>query len=274
MAQGTACLAFEAKRGRTALGEVYQRDPLRFLFPRAGAGEPLTGALTTTSGGLVGGDRLDIRVRGGDGTAGRVMAQAAEKIYRTTGPEVAISIRLQAEAGAWLEWLPQETIVFEAARLRRTTCVDVAAEARVLCGEMLAFGRAAMGERLTQGLVHEAWEVRRDGRLAWSDVLRLDRDLEGALQAPVCLDGARACASTIYVGADAPARLAWAREWTDRLDGGDALRASASCIGTVLVVRWLGRSGAALRRAYGRFWAEFRHQAAGYPPIMPRLWNI
>ena len=234
MAQGTACLAFEAKRGRTALGEVYQRDPLRFLFPRAGAGEPLTGALTTTSGGLVGGDRLDIRVRGGDGTAGRVMAQAAEKIYRTTGPEVAISIRLQAEAGAWLEWLPQETIVFEAARLRRTTCVDVAAEARVLCGEMLAFGRAAMGERLTQGLVHEAWEVRRDGRLAWSDVLRLDRNLEGALQAPVCLDGARACASTIYVGADAPGP-AWHGRGNGRTGWTAALRcarrpvASARC---------------------------------------------
>ncbi len=274
MAQGTACLAFEAKRGRTALGEIYQRDPLRFLFPHAGAGEPLTGALTTTSGGLVGGDRLDIRVRSGQGAAGRVMAQAAEKIYRTTGPEVGIDIRLQADAGAWLEWLPQETIIFESARLRRTTCVDVAADARVLCGEMLAFGRAAMGERLTQGLVHEEWEVRRDGRLAWSDILHMDRNLVDALQAPVCLDGARACASTIYVGADAPDHLDASREWAARLADSEELRASASCVGTVLVMRWLGRSGSALRRAYGRFWAEFRHQLAGYPPIMPRLWNI
>ncbi len=274
MAQGAATVVFEAQKGRTVLGEVYQSDPLRLLFPDSAAGEPLTGALVTTSGGLVGGDQLSIRARSGARTAGRVMAQAAEKIYRSLGSEVEIEVDLQAAEDSWLEWLPQETIVFESARLRRVTRLEVAVGARVLCGEMLAFGRAAMGEDLTDGMIHEAWEVRCEGHLVWSDVLHLEQDLAATLKAPACFDGARAGASVLYVGEDASEHLETARDMIRTSDDSKSLYAWASCVGPVLIVRWLGCDGATLRRAYGHFWATFRHHVAGYPPIMPRLWEI
>ncbi|MCY4610401.1 MAG: urease accessory protein UreD [Gammaproteobacteria bacterium] len=269
---GAATLSFRADRGDTVIGELYQHNPLRMLFPRHVAGEPLTGILVTTSGGLVGGDQLEVRVSSRKGTAGRVLAQAAEKIYRSTGADSRIGIRLQAETDSWLEWLPQETILFDKSRLRRSTEIRAVPGARLLCGEMVVLGRTAMGERMREGLLHEAWDVYWDDRLVWSDALHLNSGLERVSDAAAGLDGARACASTLYVGDDAPQHLGPARELINET-AEEPLRVAASCVGNVLVIRWLGRDSLQLRDAYGRFWAAFRHHLAGYPPIMPRLWQ-
>lgn len=274
MADGAAELRFEARDGRTALGALYQRDPLRVLFPRAEADEPLTGALLTTSGGLVGGDRLAVRADVGAGAAGRVVAQAAEKIYRCPGAGIEIGVELRAGAGAWLEWLPQETILFDAARLRRRTVLQLVPGARALAGELVAFGRAAMGERLRRGRLHDAWELHRGGRLAWAETLRLDRDLPALLAAPAGFAGARAAGTVLYAADDAAEHLGYARELAAELSAPPELRCAASCVGPALVARWLGRDGWALRRAYGRYWTALRARVAGYPPIMPRLWQI
>ena len=272
IADGSAILSFEATRGDTAIGELYENDPLRVLFPRPGAGEPLTGVLVTTSGGLVGGDRLEVQISSREGAAGRVLAQAAEKIYRSTGAVSHIGIRLQAEADSWLEWLPQETILFDSSRLRRSTEIRAVPGARLLCGEMVVLGRTAMGERMRQGLLHEAWDVYWDGRLVWSDALHLNSRFERISDATAGLGGARACASTLYVGDDAGQHLEMARALIGESEG-KSLRRAASCVGNVLVVRWLGTDSLQLRNAYGRFWAAFRRHLAGYPPIMPRLWQ-
>lgn len=269
---GAAALSFRADRGDTVIGELYQHNPLRMLFPRHVAGEPLTGVLVTTSGGLVGGDQLEVRVSSRKGAAGRVLAQAAEKIYRSTGADSRIGIRLQAEADSWLEWLPQETILFDKSRLRRSTEIRAVPGARLLCGEMVVLGRTAMGERMREGLLHEAWDVYWDDRLAWSDALHLNSGLERVSDAAAGLDGARAYASILYVADDAGEHLDSARTLIDEIVE-DPLRVAASCMGKVLVIRWLGRDGLQLRDAYGRFWAAFRHHLAGYPPIMPRLWQ-
>ncbi|MEK9900760.1 MAG: urease accessory protein UreD, partial [Rhodospirillaceae bacterium] len=169
MASGRAEIEFVDAGGCTRLARLYQSDPLRVLFPNVGVGEPATGTLVTTSGGLVGGDDLTIRLACGAGAVARVIGQAAEKIYRSAGADVRIDMTLQAAPDSWLEWLPQETIIFDAARLRRRTVIDVAPGGRVLAGEIIVLGRTAMGERVTGGLVHEAWDVRRDDRLVWAD---------------------------------------------------------------------------------------------------------
>ena len=273
MVHGKAHISFDARRGRTALGEVYQSDPLRVLFPDTGGEEPLTGVMITTSGGLVSGDRLEINVVAGANTESRIMAQAAEKIYRSTGTDTQVDIRLKADSGAWLEWLPQETILFESARLQRTTTVEVAAGAQALLGEMIVFGRTAHGERMTQGLLRESWNIYQSGRLSWRDALHLDCDLEQVLQASAGFDGASSCASMIYVGEDAAAQQDAVRECV-QAQCNDSLHAATSCLNEVLVTRWLGRDSLQLRQAYGVGWSELRHRLAGYPPIMPSLWHI
>jgi len=274
MASGRAEIEFVDAGGCTRLARLYQSDPLRVLFPNVGADEPVTGTLVMTSGGLVGGDELTIRLACGAGAVARVVGQAAEKIYRSAGADVRIDMRLSAAPGSWLEWLPQETIIFDTARLRRRTVIDVAPGARVLAGEIIVLGRTAMGERVTGGLVHEAWDVRRDDRLVWADAVHLDGDMPVTMAANAGLNGAHAFASIVYVGDDASDALAVARELLP--DGTDpaSLCAGATCVGDVTVVRWLDRDARRLRDAYGRFWSEFRHRLAALPAEMPRLWAI
>ena len=101
------------------LAHLYQRDPLRVLFPAPEANDIPLAILLTTSGGLVAGDRLAIDIKVGEGTAAHVTAAAAEKVYRSTGATTVITQQLRVAEGAWLEYLPPETILFDGARLRR-----------------------------------------------------------------------------------------------------------------------------------------------------------
>ena len=270
--RGEAEVVFAHRQGRTALASLYQHDPLRVLFPAPPPGELPTAAVVTTSGGLVGGDELTIRIAAGDGTGVLVTAQAAEKIYRSAGTDCRIAMTLDAGPDAWLEWLPQETIVFEGARFRRRTVIAAAAGARVLAGEILVFGRTAMGETLNTGLLRDAWEVRRGGRLAWADALHMAGNLTLPLNHPAGLGGAAATATAVYVGDDGPGHLEGVRAL---LEGcGEGVRAAASVVNGILVVRWIAPAAPALRRAFGDFWAAFRQRAAGLPERLPRLWHI
>jgi urease accessory protein len=265
-------LGFADRAGTTALTELYQRAPLRVLLPTEGGLGVALGVVVVTSGGLVGGDRLAIEVRCGERARAMVTAQAAEKVYRSPGADCAVTVALAAEAGGWLEWLPQETILFEGARLRRRTIVDVAPSARVLAGEILVFGRRARGERFTRGLVFDRWEVRRAGRPVWAEALRLDEDVGQAFAAPACLAGTAAIATLVYAG-DEAALLDAARE-IGAPSAGDGVAFAATRVGGVVIVRWLAADAMALRLAFGRFWAMFRGRAGGLPPVLPRLWSI
>src|SRR5260221_2739610 len=246
---GIAEIGFVAKDGVTRLRHLYQRDPLRVLFPDAAAGEKPVAVILTASGGLVGGDRLAIDIDIGPGAAAHVTAQAAEKIYRSDGPDTALDISLRVGAGARLEYLPPETILFDGARLRRRALVALAADAALLAGEILVFGRIPSGERMARGLVHDAWELRRDDRLIWGDSFHLADDSMGSLlnkaADPACLDGAAACATLLLATPDAATFLAGARESI----AASGLRGGATLVGGVLGMRLLSTEPASLRRA-------------------------
>src|SRR5688500_15922845 len=167
---GTLQLAFEncGVAGVTRLAHLHQAAPLRALFPETCRMDLPVVALTATCGGFTGGDCMSTAIAMGAGTKAMAIAQAAEKLYRSAGAETQIEIALDVEAGSWLEWLPQETILFNGARMRRRTAIDLADDASVLAGEILVFGRSAHGETMTRGLVHDAWSVKRGGILIWA----------------------------------------------------------------------------------------------------------
>ena len=271
---GIAELAFAGDRGGGArLAGLYQQAPLRVLFPTSDGCGLTQAVLLTTSGGLVGGDRLDVRVTAGEGAAALVTPQAAEKVYRSTGADCRVAVRLTAGAGSWLEWLPQETILFDGARLDRTTTIEAAKGARVLAGEMLVFGRRARGETLRCGRLREAWRVYRDGRLVWADALRAEESLSAVLAAPACLTGAAAAATAIYMGDAAGDALALARDLTASVGIGE-MAAAATLVAGLLVVRWLAHDARLLRCAFARFWAAMRAALGGWPAVLPRVWSV
>jgi urease accessory protein len=269
---GGAEIRFEHRDGATRLARLYHHDPLRVLFPNPRSGDLALGTLVTTSGGLVGGDRLDIGLSVGPCAAALVTTQAAEKVYRSIGPDVHVSTSLTAGDDAWMEWLPQEAILFNGARLRRATSLDVAGSGRVMAGELLVFGRIAHGERFTRGLARDAWEVRRDGRLIWADALHLDGDIVEILDHPGCFGGAAAYGTILYAAPDADRHLSAARTMMESLPAG--VRAAATCFDGLLVIRWIGDPAHHVRQAYARFWSAFRFHVANLPARLPRLWDV
>jgi urease accessory protein len=250
------------------LTRLYQRSPARVLFPRIEAGEPPQAVIVNTAGGLTGGDRWRAEIEVAEGARAVVAGQAAEKLYRALDEATRIESRLRVGACGWLEWLPQPTILFNGARLRRTLEAELAPGARLLAVETLVFGRLAAGERIGSGLVYDAWRLRRDGRLAWAEALSLEGDIAAMLDRHAGFGGARALATVLYAAEDAARHLTAARELLEPSGG----RAGASLLDGVLLCRLLDADPARLRREVGAFLAAFRARAAGLPARLPRVW--
>lgn len=266
-AVGATSLALRAVAGRTVITDVGQSGCARVRFPRR-RDAAVEGVLINTAGGMTDDDRIATEVVGGPGTASTLTTQAAEKIYRSRGAPAELRATLRLGAGAALAWLPQETILFDGARLVRRSSAELAGGARLVACESLVFGRRARGETLRTGLVHDAWRVYRDGRLLWADAFRLEGDIERQLARPAILDGRHALASAVYVGEDAGAWLAPTRAWLDRPD----VRAAVSLRPGLLVMRLMAETGQALRRALAAVLAPLRAAIGAGPPEMPRVW--
>ena len=162
-----------------------------------------------------------------------------------------------------LEWLPQETIVFDGARLDRRIDVSLDGDARLLAAETLVLGRAARGEVFARGSVLDRWRVRRGGRLLWADATRLDEPAAARAER-FALDGAGAVATMLLAAPDAASQRERLRELTG---GGASLVAPG-----LLVARLVGEAGE-VRAALGRALTELRAAAFGHPRRLPRLWR-
>ena len=131
-------------------------------------------SIVNTAGGMTGGDRFDIDINVGAGARLSVTTAAAEKVYRSLGPDTEIGVKLAVGPGAALAWLPQETILFDRVRLHRTIDLHLAADAKLLLAEAIVFGRSAMGETVSCGRMLDRWRVRVGGALVFAETIRLD----------------------------------------------------------------------------------------------------
>jgi urease accessory protein len=267
-------IGFDAcpRSGRTRLKHLHQQAPLRALFPLCTGMDLPMAVATSTSGGFAGGDRMDIALSVGVAAAAIGAVQAAEKFYRSAGADTAMSIRLVAESGGWLEWLPQESILFNGARLKRRVEIALSGDAAMLAGDILVFGRRARGERMEYGLIHDQWRIRIDGRLAWADALFGEGgDLVGALQHPAALDNAGASALLVHAGPGAGKHLMLVR---DLLATGNApVRCAATCVNGILLVRWLAEDSIDIRPSFARVWIALRAAARNLSPTLPTFWH-
>ncbi len=267
-ARGTAKVVFARRDGSTRLANLYQSGSLRVRFPRQDGCAP-EAVLINTAGGATGGDRFgcDITVRRRAGAV--VTTQAAEKIYRAADGETRVSTRLRVGSGGWLVWVPQETILFDRARLRRCLSLSVAARGRLLACETVVFGRQARGEMVRNGLLHDSWDIRRSGRLAWADVLALDGDIHELLSRPAVADGATTLITLVWVADDAPALLGPIR---DQLARANAI-AAATALDGMLLVRLAAEDSYAARRDLMPLLRLFL-DLANLPANLPQVWSL
>ena len=248
----------EAGKGGSRPKRVHEAGSLRVRFPGARSDE-LEAVLLNTAGGIAGGDALEIAFAAGPAARLVVTGAAAEKIYRSLGPDASMKVRLEVGSGASLAWLPQETILFDRARISRSIEVDLAADARLILAEAVIFGRSGMGESVESGRLVDRWRVRREGRLLFADALRLEGAIAQKLAAAACAAGAVAIASVLLVPGDA--------------DLVSAVRAQTFC-GEVGISAW---NGLALARLLADTGAELRQDllsllAALRAGRLPRLW--
>jgi urease accessory protein len=201
--------SFHGEDGRTHLARLFERGALRMRFPRTSGRREAV--VVNTGGGITGGDRLSIRLDL-DGEAGLAFtSQAAEKIYRSDGPAAEIRMSVRLDGNARLDWLPQETIVFDGAVAHRDLTVEMAATSRLTLFEGLGLGRVAHGETLRNIGWRDRWRIRRDGRLLLAEDIRIDGDAAALMQRPALGSGARAVGTMVHVAPDAEVRLAAVR---------------------------------------------------------------
>jgi urease accessory protein len=254
---GRIALAVAAEGGVTRRRQVYEDGPLRVRFPNSSA-RALEAMIVNTAGGIAGGDRHDVDIDVGDGAALAVTTAAAEKIYRALGPDADITIKLAVGAGARLSWLPQETILFDRARLKRCIEVELAADATLLMAEAVVFGRSAMGETVEQGAFADRWRVRRDGRLMFAETVRLGGAIDRMLSEPAVAGGGVAIATVLAMPGDA-AMVERARAQTFCGEVG------LSAWNGLAVARLCAKDGAGLRR-------DLAAVIAALGGTLPRLW--
>jgi len=260
---GIARLVVATTENRPRLVENYQSGAARIRFPRRPPEAPLEAVLINTAGGLTGGDCLDISVSVKTGARLAVTTQASERIYRRSAGHARIDTILTVESEACLDWLPQETIVFDRSALRRTLTAEVHPSARFLAVEAVVLGRAAMGEQAKDVVISDSWRIRRGGKLVFADGLRLDGDATEIMAGGATGNGASAMATLVLVAPNATENLAVARN----VSAARQVDAAASARDGVLVCRMVAASGQTLRANLVRLIESLR----GAP--MPRVWN-
>jgi urease accessory protein len=262
-ATGHIALSVAAAGGVTRRSRVHEDGSLRVRFPNAAA-QALEAVIVNTGGGMTGGDRFAIEVAVEAGASLMVGSAAAEKIYRSNGPDAEMTVQLDLAGGAQLAWLPQETILFDNARLARRIDIDLGPGAMLLMAEAVVFGRAAHGEAMVQGHYSDRWRVRRDGRLIYADTARLDGAIAAKLAAAAVAAGGIAIATVLIAPAD-DNKLAQRLEQVRALSENFTGEVGISAWNGIAVARLCAKDGAALRH-------DLTAVLAALGADVPRLW--
>ena len=239
------------------------------MFPRVGNAGFQEAVLINTAGGVAGGDRLDIDVTALSHAAITLTSQAADRIYGALDQPARVSTTLTACATARLAWCPQETIVFDRARVRRETRIAVSTGAEVLALEWIVLGRAAHGEAVAGGSVVDSWRVEQNGRLVWADTLRITDDVFPHIRRRALLADVTSFATLVYVGSDLKERLECLRDGAASL----GCHSAATMVGGLIVVRAAAADASTLRTGLRNMLDRFDRAFEPGPFHVPKMWS-
>jgi len=216
-------------------------------------------------GGIAGGDRLDICATVGANAWAQLTSPGAAKWYRAAGPAYQ-TLNLRVAAGATLEWLPQETIVYSAAQAELNTEIDLEGDAKLLYWDIVALGRPASGERFDAGHFQAQLNIRRDGQLLWHERQRVSGG-DGLLDSPIGLDGKPVFATLLISGEIDSALLERCRELPS------AVRGDLTQLPGLLVARCLASAALHARAWLIELWHLLRPELLGRTAVPPRIWS-
>jgi urease accessory protein len=258
-ARGAVAFDVGLHDGVTRRGSLHESGSLRVRFPSPES-DGLSAVFVNSAGGVAGGDRFEIAINAREGARLATSTAAAEKVYRAQAEPAALDITLKVAPAAHLAWLPQETILFDGAKVSRRIDIDVAEGGSLLLCEIVVFGRAAMGERMRHGSFVDRWRLRHGGRLAFAETVRLEGDIGAKLARPAIAGGGAAVATALIVPGD-EALIERIRDISGQLG-----EVGASSWNGFAIARFCAQDAARLR---ADVMAVFG-QIGGHP--LPRLW--
>jgi urease accessory protein len=268
-AKGSGRLVLSESEKGTRIMDIFQRHPIRIMFPRTAVGAIEEAVFVNTSGGIAGGDRLDSSVTALANTSIAVTSQAAEKVYRALHEPAHIAMKLRACKAAKLAWLPQETIVFDQARLSRETEVEISSGAELLALEWLVLGRAAHGEQMVGGHITDSWRVKKEGQLIWADCFRATNEMFPHLYRKSLLSNCNAIGTLIYFGPDLEARVDFFRNIAHSLK----CYSAATSVAGLIIVRFAAKVSSDLRLALCSFLEQLSRELGPSPFRVPKMWS-
>jgi len=216
-------------------------------------------------GGIAGGDRLEISAHVGPGAWAQLTSPGAAKWYRATAPACQ-QLSLSVAAGATLEWLPQETIVFSAAQAELDTSIDLQGDGRLFYWDMVALGRPASGERFDLGHFQSRLDIRRDGQLLWHERQRIVGG-DGLLDSPIGLGGDPVFATLLVTGEIDGELLEQCRSLSH------AVRGDLTQLPGLVVARCLASEALLARGWLVELWRLLRPALLGREAVPPRIWS-
>lgn len=275
-------LGFARAGERTVLRENRHRGPLRVqkaLYPE---GDAVCQAIVLhPPSGIAGGDHLVISADVASGAHAQLTTPGAGKWYRSGGAEASQCIDFTVGEGATLEWLPQETIVFDGAKARMETRVSLAADSRYIGWDILCLGRAASGERFEKGEISLFSRVDRapkeaplggDGRPIWLERGQVAGN-DTMLDSPAGWAGHSVCGTLLCSFPELPQHAAALLEALRAIAPADAATHGITVLPGVLIARYLGDNSEAARLWFAQLWKILRPTCCGRPAVIPRIWN-
>jgi urease accessory protein len=268
-ANGSGRVILSGSESGIRIVEVFQRSPIRVMFPRTRGHAVEEVVLVNTAGGIAGGDLIESHVTALAGASVTVTSQAAEKVYRALNEPAHIATKLEAHAGARLAWLPQETIVFNWGRICRNIEIEFSSGAELLALEWLVLGRAAHGEEVIGGHIADSWRVKKDGRLVWADSFRATEDVFPFLTRKALLSDCKALGTLIYFGPNLEAHMDFLRDLARSLE----CHCAATIVCGLVVVRFATPISSDLRLALRSFLQRFGEELGPGPFRVPKMWS-
>lgn len=267
--QGRLALEFACRADKTILSRNWVQAPLKVQRPFYPEGNAVCHSVVLhTAGGIVGGDRLTTQIQLHPDAQVLITSAAATKVYRTNGFEAQQQTHLQLAAGACLEWLPQETIVFDGALYRQQLKIELAAGAVWLGWDITRLGRSARNERFLSGEWRSRTEVWQNNQLVWLD--------------PQWIEGGSEMLTSLHGLAGQPVIGSFAligREISAALFAEIRALVTSEQMGCTrlphgLLCRYRGDSTAAARQGFMAIWQLLRQECLGRPVCIPRVWQL
>ncbi|HSD60104.1 MAG TPA: urease accessory protein UreD [Burkholderiales bacterium] len=267
--RATLDLGFERRGDATVLAQRRHVGPLRVQKPLYPEGHAVCHCIVLhPPAGICGGDNLEIGIEVAAGARALATTPGAGKWYRSAGAEGTQALDFRLGPGAALEWLPQESIVFDGARARMAARVELESGACFLGWEVVCLGRRGSGERFTRGWLSLGTRIFQEGEPLWFEQGLLVGGSQ-ALEAPAVLDGASVFGTLVAAGVEIDtALLAACREPAPEQGLGGVTR-----LPRLLVARYVGNEAEAARRYFCELWSLLRPALLGRAAVSPRIWS-